>query len=512
VSTEVAAPAALPDAEHPSLFRQAMLLGTVTFVTMLYAMTVTIANVSLPQMQGSLSSTPDQIAWIVTFNIVATAVVTPMAGWLAVRFGRRRLMIWGIVGFGASSVLCGLATSVPELVIYRIGQGAFGAPLVPLSQAIVIESFNEKVRPKVMSVWGTGVIMGPIIAPAIGGALSEAYNWRWVFFMLVPFTLIALLGVLAFIQKRTSRDEQKPSLDWTGFLALAVTITTLQLTLDRGERAGWLESWEILIYIGICFGALWVFIVRNSTSSKPFLNPGLLRDRNFVVGCVLIFLFGMLNFTPITLLPTLLQNVQGYPDSIIGQILSVRGAGTFLSFAAMFGLGRLDPRIPLFFGFLLQAYSGWLMTGFDVTVSRQDVLIASFIQGIGVGFCWIPLSIVTFSTLDRPLVPDGTAIFHLIRNMGSSIFISVSIAMVIRMSRTSYSELVPNISPLNEALRLPGNHDVIDFDSAAALGRISAEIARQATMIGYVDGFVMFAVTSALAIPLIALVRVRPAT
>lgn len=505
--TDEVAGAAEPPA-RPTFFRQAMLLATVTFVTMLYAMTVTIANVSLPQMQGSLSSTPDQIAWIVTFNIVATAVVTPMAGWLAARFGRRRLMIWGIVGFGASSVLCGLATSVPELVLYRIGQGAFGAPLVPLSQAIVIETFDEKIRPKVMSIWGTGVILGPIIAPAIGGALSEAYNWRWVFFMLVPFTAVALIGVLAFIQKREARGDP-PRLDWTGFLALAITITALQLTLDRGERAGWLESWEIPIYLGVLASAFWFFVVRNMQAETPFLNPALLRDRNFVVGCTLIFIFGMLNFTPITLLPTLLQSVQGYPDSIIGQILSARGAGTFLSFAAMFVLGKLDPRIPLFFGFLLQAWGGWVMTGFDMTVSTTDVLIAAFVQGIGVGFCWIPLAIVTFATLDKPLVPDGTAIFHLIRNMGSSIFISISIAIVIRQGRASGSELVPNISPFNEALRMPGVEQMVDLDDPGMLARMSAEIARQATMIGYLDGFVLFAITSVVAIPLIALVRVK---
>ena len=493
---------------YGTLFQQAMLLATVTFVTMLYAMTVTIANVSLPQMQGSLSSTPDQIAWIVTFNIVATAVVTPMAGWLAARFGRRRLMIWGIVGFGASSVACGLATSVPELVIYRIGQGAFGAPLVPLSQAIVIESFDEKVRPKVMSIWGTGVILGPIIAPAIGGALSEAYNWRWVFFMLVPFTAIALIGVLAFIRKRESRGDP-PKLDWTGFLALAVTITALQLTLDRGERAGWLDSFEIPIYLGILVGALWIFVVRNIQAPTPFLNPTLLRDRNFVVGCLLIFIFGMLNFTPITLLPTLLQNVQGYPDSIIGQILSARGAGTFLSFAAMFALSRLDPRVPLLVGFALQAWGGWVMSGFDLTVSTEDVLVAAFVQGIGVGFCWIPLSIITFATLDKPLVPDGTAIFHLVRNMGSSIFISISIALVIRQSRTSYAEMVPHISPFADSMRQPGLAGQLDMSDPGTLARLSGEISRQATMIGYLDGFLLFTVCAVLAIPLIALVRVR---
>lgn len=507
--TTTAEPAATAGEAGESLFSQAMLLLTVTFVTMLYAMTVTIANVSLPQMQGSLSTTPDQIAWIVTFNIVATAIVTPIAGWLAARLGRRRLMIWGIVGFGVSSVLCGLATSVNELVFYRIAQGAFGAPLVPLSQAIVIESFNEKVRPRVMSIWGTGVILGPIIAPAIGGALSEAYSWRYVFFMLVPFTVLALIGTMAFIKRRATRNASPPKLDWTGFAALAITITAMQVMLDRGERAGWFDSTEIWIFAGVAVAGFWVFVVRNFQSDTPFLNPALLRDRNFVVGLILIFIFGMLNFTPITLLPTLLQKVQGYPDSIIGEVLSARGAGTFIGFFAMMIFSKIDPRIMMALGMFLQAWSGWMMAGFDLTISTEQVLIASAIQGLGVGFVWIPLSLVTFATLDKALVPDGTAIFHLLRNMGSSIFISISIAIVLRQTKTSYAELLERVSPFSEAYRMPGLDALPNLETASGMARMSREAARQATMIGNIDGFVLFTIVAAASIPMVALVRVK---
>ena len=498
----------MSEPDQPGLARAGLLLGTLTFVTMLYAMTVTIANVSLPQMQGSLSSTPDQIAWIVTFNIVATAVITPIAGWLAAVFGRRRLMIWAIVGFGVSTILCGLAGSVSELVIYRIGQGAFGAPLVPLSQAIVLETFPERQRARVMSIFSTGVILGPIVAPALGGALSEAYGWRWVFFMLVPFTAVALIGVLAVI--REMPRGKAPRLDWTGFLALSAAITALQLMLDRGERADWFDSWEIVVYAGIGAAAFWMFVVRNLTAPTPFLNPALLRDRNYVVGLILIFIFGMLNFTPITLLPTLLQTVQGYPDSIIGQILSARGAGTFLGFALMFAFGKLDARVPMLAGLILQAWSGWIMAGFTTEVSTSDVLWASALQGLGVGFLWIPLSVVTFTTLPKALVPDGTAMFHLLRNVGSSIFISISIALVIREGRVSYSELMTYLTPFNEAFRLPGAH-TLDLGSTGTLAGLQAEAARQATMIGYLDGFWLFTLTSVIAIPLVALVRTRPA-
>ena len=370
----------------------------------------------------------------------------------------------------------------------------------------MFERFDERVRGKVMSIWGTGVIMGPIIAPVLGGMLSEAYNWRYVFFMLVPFTGLALIGVLAFIKRRDDRGD-KPKLDWTGFAALAVTITAMQLMLDRGERAGWFESWEIMTYAGIALAGLWIFTVRNFQADKPFLNPALLSDRNFVVGLFLIFIFGMLNFTPITLLPTLLQQVQGYPDSIIGQILAARGAGTLIGFASMFFIGTWDPRGPMTVGLILQAWSGWEMAQFDVNTPTWDVLWWSGVQGLGVGLVWVPLSIATFATLPKPLIPDGTAIFHLCRNMGSSIFISVSIAIVIRQTQTSYSELVPHVTPYAEAWRMPNSDALPDIETTEGLARIGREAVRQATMIGYIDGFVLFTLAATAAIPLVALVR-----
>ena len=337
--------------------------------------------------------------------------------------------------------------------------------------------------------------------------MSEAYNWRWVFFMLTPFTIVALIGALAFI--RDNKKGEDPRLDWSGFIALAIGITALQLMLDRGERAGWFEAWEILIYAGLSLSALWVFGVRNMTAARPFLNPVLLRDRNFVVGTLLIFIFGMLNFTPITLLPTMLQNVQGFPDSIIGQILSARGAGTFIGFAIMFLLAGVDPRIPMVFGLMLQAYGGWLMAGFGVNVSINQVLWATAIQGLGVGFVWIPLSVVTFATLPNALVPDGTSVFHLLRNMGSSIFISITVALVLRQTKVNYAGLAENVSPFNEVLRLPGAAEAWSLGNSAALPALGREIDRQATMIGYLDAFVMFTVMAAAAVPLVFLVRTR---
>ena len=483
---------------------RSLILFTLTMVTMLYAMTVTIANVALPKMQGSLSATQDQIAWVVTFNIVATAVVTPMSGWFSAQLGRRRVMIWAVIGFAIASLLCGTATSVEELVFYRILQGACGAPLVPLSQATLLDTFPREQHGPATAIFGVGVILGPIIAPTLGGYLSEAYSWRWVFFMIVPFALISLLGVWAFI---TEQRIGRRRLDWTGFLALAVAIASLQLMLDRGERNGWFDSPEIVIEAGLALGAFYVFVVHNLTAEQPFFNPRLLRNRNFAVGLGIALIFGMLNFTPITLLPTLLQNLRGYPDTVIGMVLSVRGLGTFIGFAFMVFASRMDPRIPLAVGLVLQSYAGWAMAQFDINLTTWGVLWTTGLQGLGVGLIWVPLSMITLSTLPPEQRADGTAFFHLLRNIGSSIFISLSIALVIRTTKVSYAGMVEQISPFNENLRLPWVSGAWSTESTPELMALSAEALRQATMIGYLNAFTAFALTALVALPLVFLAK-----
>ena len=486
-----------------------MVLVTLTFVTMLYAMTVTIANVALPQMQGAMAATTDQIAWVVTFNIVATAVVTPAAGWLASRFGRRRTMLWSVVGFTISSVLCGTANSLTELVIYRAFQGAFGAPLPPISQAIALDTYPKHQHGTVMSIWGMGVILGPIIAPTLGGYLTETYSWRWVFFMIVPFGAASFAAVWYFIRARTGPRSQV-RLDWTGFLALCIAVAAFQLMLDRGERNDWFDANETIIEGCIAIMGIYVFIVHSMTSRTPFLSPRLLLDRNFSIGLLITLIFGMLNFVPMVLLPPLLQEIRGYPDTIIGYLLAFRGIGTLAGFTFnLFFANRIDPRLLMAAGFLCQGAAGFYMAQFDINLTTFDVAWTSCLQGLGVGFIWVPLTTTTFATLAPRDVGDGTAVFHLIRNVGSSLFISISIAVVIRTAKINYWNLAEHTTRFNEALKTPEVQGSWNLDSLTGLSALAGEIQRQSLMIGYLNGFYLFALTAMAVMPLLLLVR-RP--
>ena len=484
-----------------------LILATCTAATFLYAMTVTIANVSLPQMQGALSASPDQIAWVVTSNIVATAVMTPLAGWLTSRFGRRLLCNACVLGFGIASLGCGLADSLTELVIFRALQGAIGAPLVPLSQAIVLDTYAKRHHGVAIALFGVGSVLGPVVGPVAGGWLAETYNWRWVFYMIVPFALLTLVGTLAFIHDRES--GRKLRLDWLGFLLLSTTLAATQLMLDRGERADWFDSAEIVGWAAVAGIALYAFIAHSATTKRPFLDPRLLADRNFSIGVVLIFVFGMLNFTPMTLLPPMLQGVSGYPDSVIGFVLGARGMGTMVAFFLMIFASRLDPRAMIVLGFLLQAVAGWQLANLDVNPSMADVFWPMALQGFGVGVLWVPITMVSFSTLGAEHISEGSAVFHMVRNIGSSVHISLSIALAVHMTRTAYAELAERVTPYSASASMPWIGGAWNLEDLRGLAGLSREMARQAAMIGYLDAFVFFIATSLVVLPLVFLIRVK---
>ena len=489
-------------------YPRVIVLLAMSLVTALYVATLTIVNVALPQMQGALSATPDQISWVVTLNLVATAIATPLSGWLVTRWGQRQVLIWCVVGFTVTTYLCATATTLEPLLLYRVGQGAFGAPLVPISQSIILNTYRERdERAFAMSVYGMAVVIGPGLAPALGGYMAEEYNWRWIFYLLMPVCGLALLSILVFIKDGVRPDRFK--LDWTGFIALSVAVTCLQLLLDRGERLDWFESEAIIMISVVLMLSLYFFVVHSSFHKNPFINPRLFTDRNYAIGLFLVFVYGMLNVTPTVLLPSMLQNLAGYPDSDIGFILAMRSVGMIVAFYVIGKMSAVDPRVGLVVGLVAIALSGVLSALFDTNVTVWQVCWVGIIQGVGCGLMWVPLSVVAFSTLDPKLVPDGSAFFHLIRNYGSSIFIALNVMVIVRTTKVNYSELSEIATPYNENLTSPAASGQVDIDSLSGLLSLAEEISVQAGMIGYLNSFILYALGALIPIPLLLMLRIK---
>ena len=473
----------------------------------LYSTTLLIASTLLPQMQGAMSATQDEIAWAMTFNILATAVATPMTGWLAARFGRRETMTWSVLAFTVTTFLCGSADSLEALILWRVLQGALGAPVIPLSQTILLDAFPKRQQGLVTSIFGMAVVIGPVIGPTVGGMLSEIYSWRWAFYMIVP------VGLLSFVGLRLTLPHDRPTgrvaLDWTGFLSLSVAIAGVQLVLSRGQRLDWYESPEIVLETIGAGLAFYVFLAHSLTAERPFLNPRLLLDRNYALGLALVCVFGMLNVTPMVLLPPLLQQHAGFPDSLIGDVLAARGLGATVGFFAALFIGKLDPRIGMSIGFGLQVISGlWLMS-INLDVDMHVLAVNSILQGSAIGIIWVPLTIATFRTLDNRYWAEAMAVFHLLRNIGSSFFISMCVAEIVRTTARNYSQLGEMVSPYNPRLALPWVMGGWNTETLPGLALLSKEINRQAAMIGYIEAFAMYTAASAAAVVLVILMTNR---
>ena len=485
---------------------RALVTVSIMLATIMQALDTTIANVALPHMQGATSATAEEIAWVLTSYIVAAAIMTPMTGFLAARIGRKRLFALAVTGFTAASLLCGIAASLAQLVLFRLLQGVFGAGLVPLSQAVLLDTYPPEQHGSAMAMWGVGVMVGPILGPSLGGYLTEIYSWRWVFFINLPFGVLALLGILAFLDE--TKLDRRRHFDLFGFALLSLAIGALQLMLDRGRTLDWFASTEIVAEAALAGLGLYMFVVHILTAEHPFLEPRLFRDRNFAVGLLLIFLVGVILLATLALLPPFLQNLMGYPALTTGLVLAPRGIG---SMAAMLLVGQLmkrtDVRALIFTGLLLTALSLWQMAGFTADVSPSTVASSGLIQGLGLGFIFVPLSTLTFATLAPRYRTEGTALFSLMRNIGSSIGISIMVALVARTTQVNHAVLGEQLSPFRGALQrlvLPAG---IDPDSSAALAALNAELTRQAAVIAYLDDFRLMAWLTLAALPLLLLLR-----
>ncbi|MBT6276456.1 MAG: DHA2 family efflux MFS transporter permease subunit [Chromatiales bacterium] len=490
--------------ELPPL-RRALVLFTVVIGSTAYIAATFSASALLPQMQGALAATQDEIAWTVTFNILAAAIATPMSGWLITSFGRRNVQLYSIAIFTFATLMCGLSDSLETLVMWRMIQGASGAPLIPLGQTIILDVFPRRQHRFVIALFGMANTLGPVLGPAAAGYLAEYASWRWGFYMIIPIGVVSTIAVPFGLPRDTV--GQRISLDWIGFISMAVAVAASQLMFARGQRLDWFESTEIIVEAALAAVALYIFVVHSVTHRAPFLNLRLLLDRNYAVGLFLVLLFGMLNFTPMVLLPPLLKSELAQPDYIVGVVVSWRGIGVLAGFFVSMAMGRLDPRIGMALGFVLQIISGlWLMS-INLNVGADVLSANAFLQGLAVGVIWTPLATTTFWTLAPQHRPEAVAVFHLMRNIGSSMFISWSVAAVIKTASIHYNHMTEFVNPTREMLSMPWVMGGWSIESVSGIAQISQEIGRQARLIGYLNAFGLYTVASVIALPFVLIVR-----
>lgn len=496
--------------DHEQIKHRGVVTICVMAATVMQVLDTTIANVALPHMQGSLSAAQDTITWVLTSYIVAAAVATPLTGWLADRVGRKQLFVVCVAGFTVASMLCGLAMTLGEMVMFRILQGIFGAALIPLSQAVMLDINPPHRHAQAMALWGAGIMVGPILGPALGGYLTDTLNWRWVFFVNLPIGILVFFGLLFLM---AANKPQPRKFDFLGFTLLAIAIGSLQFLLDRGERQDWYGSVEIWVETFLSIGAFWMFAVHLATSNSTFIDRRLLGDRNFLAACGLIFVVGALVVGVAAMVPPMLQSLFGYSTIESGLVLAPRGFGTLFIMLILGRAGtRIDPRIFLSTGLAITVATMWWMTKFTLMMGWMPFVLSSVAQGMGLGLLFAPLSAASLSTIEMRLRTQAAGLFSLMRNIGSSVGVSILATELAQNTQINHEQLAEHISAFNPLLAPQLTGPLASMvapyaDTVTAL--VNQEVTRQAAMISYLNDFKLVMWWTIASIPLIFMLR-RP--
>ncbi|MBB4153499.1 DHA2 family multidrug resistance protein [Sphingomonas jinjuensis] len=467
----------------------------------------TIANVALPHMATALGATQDTVTWVLTSYIVATAIALPATGWLSARFGSRNLFLIAVAGFILASMACGTAVSLTEMVVFRVFQGVFAAFINPLSQTAMLDINPPERAAKAMSVWGMGVMVGPIMGPVIGGWLTESYNWRWVFYVNVPVGLLTF-AILWFLLP--SRPKDAKSFDVGGFLLIGIAVAAFQLMLDRGQERDWFSSWEIVIEGLVALAATWMTVIHLATAKKPLFDRQLFANRNLVTGMFFMVVIGVSTMAPMALLPPMLQSLFGYPVIDTGMMMAPRGVGVLVTmwFAGVM-MSRIDARIMIAVGLIVFAWSLRMMAGYSLEMDFWPVVTTGFVQGLGMGLVFMPLNSLAFATLDGRFRPDGASLLNLFRSIGQSAGISMVTVLLARNIQTSHADLSQHVT----ATTIPGLNlgqlDQFGALSDSVMAVADGMVNKQAAMIAYIDDFYLMAWISVAVLPLVLLLR-RP--
>jgi DHA2 family multidrug resistance protein len=487
--------------------RTVVIIGSITG-TIMSTLDTTIANVALPHMQASLSAAPDQIGWVLTSYIIAIAIFTPLTGWLAERIGRRALLATALIGFTVTSMLCGVARTIPEMVIARFLQGVFCAPIVPMSQTLMLDVYRTREHGKAMAIWSSASNVGPIMGPLLGGWLTDSFDWRWVFFINLPFGIVAAGAVLAALP----RDQPAPGhrLDGLGYGFLVLAVGSLQLMLDRGQQLDWFESPEIIVYALLAPLGLYLFATHVWTARRgAFIDGAILGDRNFVVGIIFCFMMASISFSTMALVPTLMQDLMGYSAYQTGLATVSRGLVSVVGgFIAAWMANRADPRLLIIVGFLLFAVASWQMTGYALGMDSWLTVVSGGVQGLGTALLYVPLVTLAFSTIDPRARAKASALFSLIRNLGAAVGISGMQVLLYRNAQTVHARLAEGVRPDNPIVHAGSGIDLTDLPS---LLRLNGELTRQAQMVAYVDDFWLQMLGVFACLPVVLLFRTRRA-
>lgn len=465
-----------------------LLMVAVTCVSIIQFLDLTIANVALPHMRSSLGASLESISWVLTSYIIASVMCTPVVGWLSDRIGSRRVYLLAVGGFLLASMLCGAATSLVQMVAFRALQGAAAGFIGAMSQTIMFDITSPSKQPAAISLWGVAVMIAPITGPMIGGLLTESLNWRWVFYINLPIGIPTLL-VLIWLLPTRPQTERK--LDRFGFCALAIALVALQLMLDRGQHRDWFQSREIIVELLVALSAFWVFVVHTTTTKNSLFPAGLLKNPNFVNAFILMFVLGLANVAIVSILPTMYQTVFNYAPFDTGLLLMPRGIGVgLMMIVATRLMDKVDIRYLITFGFFVASFALWRMSEWSLEMGRGPILVTNFIQGLGLGLIFMPMTIAAFTTLDPRYRPDGSSLLNLMRNLGGSFGISAIFTMLSRNTQTGHADMAANITPY----RLPGIDPTLLVDRFGVYGTgvlqaIDGEINRQALMIAYLDNF-----------------------
>ncbi len=489
----------------PSGARRLLITVCAMTATIMQALDTTIANVALPYMQGSLSASLDQVNWVLTSYIVAAAIMTAPVGWLADRFGRKSVFIVCVAGFTVASLLCALAQNIEQMVLFRLLQGMAGAALVPLSQAVMLDSYSPQERSQAMAMWGVGVMLGPIMGPTLGAWLTDNYSWHWVFLINLPIGVLTVIGMIVFMDDTDKQHEMR--FDWLGFAALAIGIGSLQLLLDRGEQVGWFEAREIWIETIVSATGFYYFFAHSLTTDRPFVNFEMFKDRNFLSGVMFMVVIGVVLFGTMALVTPFMQSLLGYPIQTAGFLLGSRGVGTLITMLVAPRLMRLtETRNLIFLGLLITAATLYEMTGWSLDTQQHTIVITSIIQGVGLGLLFVPVTSVAFLTLPGQMRNGAAAITTLVRNIGSSIGISMVIANLTSTTTYMHERLGAHITPFNDNLQFPDVAGTLNLNTEAGKAGLDGLVTQQANMIAYLNDFKLLMYLTIAAMPLVLLV------